>query len=78
MNFKLWIKILESEASGASATGGTVATGSGAGSSSNESPSQGTSTQDIAKVPTKLGCGLNCSKDFYKNWYYTKRKKKST
>lgn len=65
LNFKDWLK----EQATAVAAPASVSV------STTSSSFGGTLSSDIAKVPNKIGCEKDCSGD-YKNWYYSKRKKK--
>lgn len=71
LNFKDWLRE-QATAVAASASASAPAPVS---SSTTSSSSGGTLSSDIAKVPNKIGCGKDCGRD-YKNWYYSKRKKK--
>jgi hypothetical protein len=70
LNFKQWIK----EQTTAAAPSTPVAAAPSANSSSTTNGV--TLSSDIAKVPTRIGCGKDCGKDFFKNWHHKKKRKK--
>ena len=82
MKFSKWIEIKEQSAPAApapaSATTSTVST-----SSTFHNSSKGLVSSDIKPVPQRFGGSKqtsdchNCSKDFWKNWYYTKKNRKN-
>lgn len=84
MKFVDWIKIKEQAAVAAPAPAATASTSPSTSSVSSTHTSSGTSMSDIAKVPQRMFSGerqtsdkcRNCSKDFWKNWYYSKKKRK--
>jgi len=72
-SFKLWL-----EENAAPAPAPAPAPTSSTPSSTQTSDSGSTLSKDIAKVPTKVGCSTVscCSKDFFRNWHYKKKRKK--
>jgi len=90
MEFREWMKIKE-EAAPASAPSASAASSTPSAPpassptiTSASNSSGGTTTGDVAKVPQRMFSNKrqtsdkcqNCSKDFWKNWYYTKKKRK--
>ena len=84
MEFKEWIKIKEEGAvGGAPAAAPAAPSGAAPAPVASVSHSGSTTSRDVAKVPQRMFGNRqtsdkcqNCSKDFWKNWYYTKKKRK--
>lgn len=73
LNFKQWIK----EQTTAAAPSTPVAPVPPVPSANSSSTTNVvTLSSDIAKVPTRIGCGKDCGKDFFKNWHHKKKRKK--
>lgn len=71
LNFKQWIK--EQTTAATPSTPVVAATPS---ANSSSTTTGVTLSSDIAKVPTRIGCGKDCGKDFFKNWHHKKKRKK--
>jgi hypothetical protein len=84
MEFKEWIKIKEEAGAGAPPAAAAPGATTSAAPTTSVSNSGSTSSSDIAKVPQRMFSNKrqtsdkcqNCSKDFWKNWHYTKKKRK--
>ncbi len=85
MEFKEWINMQEEGAPAPAApTAPPPASGATTTPAAPVSNSGSTTSSDIAKVPQRMFSNKrqtsdkcqNCSKDFWKNWYHTKKKRK--